>query len=98
LVYVNLESGTSASVLYNLFGERLWEVMVGATPDVYEQPQPIIDIVFSQQLYTNLKLKAGIKNLLNSSISRVQTFNGNQYNYQSFTEGRRFSIGLNFSI
>jgi len=98
LVYANLESGTSVSVLYNLFGERLWEVMVGATPDVYEQPQPIIDIVFTQQLFHNLKLRAGVKNLLNSWISRVQTFNGNQYNYQRFTEGRRFGIGLNFSI
>jgi outer membrane receptor protein involved in Fe transport len=72
--------------------------MVGATPDVYEQPQPNIDIVFSQRLYSGLTLKAGVKNLLNSWTSRVQSFNGIDYDYHRFTRGRQFGIGLNFSI
>jgi TonB-dependent receptor len=98
LAYSNIESGTSASIFYNIQGERLWEVMVGATPDVYEQPQPNIDIVFSQRLYSGLTLKAGVKNLLNSWTSRVQSFNGTDYDYHRFTGGRRFGVGLNFSI
>jgi TonB-dependent receptor len=97
-VYSNIESGTSASLLYNVLGKRLYEVVVGATPDVYEQPKPLIDIMLSQYLSSNLKLRAGVKNLLNSWVSRVQTFNGHEYNYNRFTEGRTFSIGLNFSI
>jgi outer membrane receptor protein involved in Fe transport len=98
LMYSNQQSGTSASVLYNIFGERLWEVVVGATPDVYEQSQPVVDIVFSQRIFSGLTLKAGIKNLLNSSVSRVQTYNGTEYAYHRYTKGRNFGIGLSFSM
>ena len=98
LIYSNFETGTSASILYNLLGKRLYEVVVGATPDVYEQPRPLLDLMFTQQLLPNVKLKANAKNLLNSWISRVQTFNGKNYDYYRFTEGRTFSVGLNFSI
>jgi TonB-dependent receptor len=98
LMYANQNSGTSASILYNVFGERLSEVVYGATPDVYERPQPIIDLIFAQRLSAMLTLRAGIKNLLESEQIRSMSFKGKEYVYHRYGEGRIIGIGLNFSI
>ncbi|MCC5022025.1 MAG: TonB-dependent receptor [Candidatus Synoicihabitans palmerolidicus] len=48
--YTRDEWGTSATLSYNVVGERLDLVVFGPLPDVYEQPSPSLNFVFSQSL------------------------------------------------
>jgi len=98
LSYVNLESGTSAALLYNIFGKRLSEVTLGVTPDVYEQPRGMLDFTFSQKLLWGLGLKFSAKNILDAKIEKTIEFNGKDYIYHSYGNGRNFSVGLSYSI
>jgi TonB-dependent receptor len=98
LTYSNAEWGTTASIHYNSFGERLSKVSANLTPDVYEQPMTVLDLIISQKILDYFTLKFGVKNILDSSYKEVYKYNGQEYIYQSYTRGRRVSLGLSYSI
>jgi TonB-dependent receptor len=96
--YENLDSGTVASLYYNLFGERLVTVVNGAAPDVFEQPRSDLDFTLSQRVIPRLSLKASVKNILNSYVKQVQSFKEVDYPYLVYPRARRFSLGVSYSI
>lgn len=98
LSYENRPQGTLASLYFNVFGERLAEVSTGGTPNVYEQPRPMLDLSVSQRVWQGLKLKASVKNLLNSNFRLTQTFKNTEYIRQAYESGRQFSLSANYSI
>ncbi len=57
--------------LYNVFGERIVDVGVSGAPDIYEQPRPSLDFVYSQG-FGDWKLKAKLKNILDPDIELTQ--------------------------
>lgn len=98
LSYNNFNSGTTASLNYNTFGERLSRVSANVTPDVYEQPASQLDLILSQKLYGPLSLKFAVKNLLNSSYKEIYRFKGEEYIYQEYKYGLSYGIGLSVDI
>ena len=48
--YDNYDWGTGATLLYNIFGERLAAVGTYGIPDVYEQPRGSLDLTLTQRL------------------------------------------------
>ncbi|MGD9488917.1 MAG: TonB-dependent receptor [Calditrichaceae bacterium] len=98
ILYDTVDTGTSAGIFYNVFGERLSEVTLGATPNVYEQPRSTLNLMLSQNLTDRLSLNVSAKNLLDSQTRKVQHYKGSDYVYQSYKTGRTFSIGLKYSI
>ncbi len=69
--YDDPDRGINAALLYNVFGERIVEVGVQGAPDIYEQPVPSLDFVYSQD-FGNWTLKAALKNILNPEIKLTQ--------------------------
>lgn len=67
LDYDNKDSGTTATILYNIFGERIDSVGIKPFGDVYEQPFHQLDFVFSQTFgkQDRNKIKFRAQNLLN---------------------------------
>jgi TonB-dependent receptor len=98
LTYDNSESKTMANLSFNVFGERLSEVGQQGTPDIYEQPLPMLNIILSQGLIRNVALKMSVKNLLDGSVKKVHHFKDNDYIYQAYDKGRTFSVGLSYNI
>ena len=98
LSYINIESGTTASIFYNYFGRRLSEVTLGVTPDVYEQSRETIDLTLSQQIGLGFKLKFSAKNILDSKVKKSIEFKDKKFIYHEYSMGRNFSLGLSFSI
>ena len=94
--YDNIYSNTSASVFYNVFGERLDEVGIGGAPDSMEQPRGLLDFTFSQVLWQNFNLKLSGKNLLDSEIEVLQEFKGNEFIRSSYKNGRSFSLSISY--
>ncbi|MBD3168888.1 MAG: TonB-dependent receptor plug domain-containing protein [candidate division Zixibacteria bacterium] len=98
LTYDNRETKTMASLSYSVFGERLSEVSLGGTPDIYEQPRPDMNFVFNQNLWGSIDMKFSVKNILDSSVEKLHTFKGADYIYQSYKRGRTVSLGFSYNI
>jgi hypothetical protein len=70
LGYVNPETGTTANLDFNLFGERLSKVSANITPDVFEQPASRLNFTFSQRLFEYFTLKLAVKIFLIPNIKK----------------------------
>ena len=96
--YSNQESGTTVSLFYNLFGERLDAVSVSRTPDVYEASRGVLDFIASQVVGNGFTVKLSAKNLLNTPYRLIQTFEGQDYETERYELGRTFSLGVSFGF
>lgn len=99
LGYDNPDWGTQATLLYNIFGERLSVVGNSGIPDTYEQPRGALDVSVAQNIGYGLQLKLSVRNLLDSRYSFTMDFpNGESVETESYNVGRSISIGLGFSF
>ncbi len=98
LSYSNPRTRTSASIYYNLFGERLALVSPPGTPDIFEQPAAELDFIFSQKFGAHWKVGFSAKNLLNPAEKAAQTFRGTEYLRYERKRGRTFSLSLGYGF
>ena len=99
--YLNFlpESGkTKASLNFNVQGERLFLVSVGGTPDVYEQPFPSLNFRISQEVANNVNITLGVSNILDPEFKRTHQFNGQEYLFRNYRNGRTISLGLSYKV
>ena len=98
LSYSNPRTRTSASIYYNLFGERLALVSPPGTPDIFEQPAAELDFILSQKFGARWKVGFSAKNLLNSEEKALQTFRGVDYIRYERTRGRAYSLSFGYGF
>lgn len=98
IMYSNYDLGTDLSLNFNVFGKRLTTVMFGITPDIYENPRPDLNFVFSQKIYDNWNIKFAATNLLNSYTLFAQDYKGSQYETQKYLSGRQFNLSLSYKF
>lgn len=91
--YDDPERSVNAALVFNVVGERIVDVGINGSPDIYEQPRESLDFVYSQ-VFRNWKLKAKLKNLLDPDIELTQ---GPETTRLS-TAGREFSVGVEYSF
>ncbi|MBD3183758.1 TonB-dependent receptor [Candidatus Poribacteria bacterium] len=84
---------TGFSVLYNVFGERITEVGVFGTPDIYEQPFNRVDLVLTQPIGDSFSIKFSAKNLLDPEAEFIQ---GDEIQ-RVYKNGRSYSLGVSYS-
>ena len=60
LQFNNRDTGTNASVNYNLTGEKLSENSKGGTPDIYELPKHSLGASLSQNFRNNYNISFSI--------------------------------------
>lgn len=94
ITYQHPASGTAVSIYYNVFGRRLDKVSIGGTPDIYEQPQNMVDFTLKQRIWSNLTFNVVIKNAMNARYQLSHTFKGQSYVTSEHKLGRSYSIGL----
>lgn len=88
---------TTASLYFNVFGDRLTAVSFGNTPDVYERPSPKLDLIFSHHIGA-LKLKLSAKNLLDSAYRETYRFLDKDYTYYEYNTGRSISVSVGYNF
>lgn len=105
LNYNNERSGTDVSLSFNMVGERLVQINLTGEPDLYTQPEPGLDFVFSQRLLKNLVLKGYAKNILNPDIKTVYAnpktggkWYGEEYINRSYKRGSEIMIGVTYNF
>jgi len=59
----------TASLAYNVFGERLYVAGRNGAPDGFEQPFHSLDVIYSWYPTDAIKLKAKVQNLMDETIS-----------------------------
>jgi TonB-dependent receptor len=94
LGYDNKDSGISASLLFNKFGERISEAGTSGRPDIYEQPFNQVDFVYTHAFAGRWKLSFKAKNLLDDEVVFLQ---GDEVT-RSFSRGRSFGLGLSYDV
>ena len=72
LTFVSPGGRTTASLLYNVAGERILEVGSGGLPDAYEQPRSILDASVEVGLSRDVSVKVDARNLLDSRYLMTQ--------------------------
>lgn len=92
------ERGFSANVNYNVFGDRMQSVALGAAPDVFERSVGTLDVLVRKSLLRGVDLSFAFKNILDPEYKLSQELNNEEFNFQSFRRGRTLSIGLKYSL
>jgi len=98
LSYENQRSGTTASLVYNVFGRRLTENVEGQSPNIYEEPFHSLDLVASQRIWWGLKAKFAAKNILNDRFRKTQTLPGKTYVAEEYSVGKTYSLGISYDL
>jgi hypothetical protein len=98
LSYVNPQIGFESSVTFNVSGQKLYNISLFATPDVYEQPIPMLNYKVSKRLAENYNLSFTARNILDSINRKTQVFKGEEYIAESFRLGSSFGLSLTYQI
>lgn len=105
LNYANKKTGTDITTTFNSVGERLIQVNLDGTPDLYSRPNPVLDLVFSQRLFKKWQIKGFAKNILDKPVQEVYAnpgtggnFYGRKYIRRSFSRGMELMVGLSYSL
>lgn len=104
--YRNDDRGINANFTYNIFGKRLKIVRTASYLPVYEMPYHTLDFNFSKKITDRLSMSLRFQNLLDPWIKEQFLFDGNnavyekfnnqEYYYNKYKLGRRFSLGFSY--
>ena len=105
LDYDNPKSRTNITASFNIVGERLVQVQLDGTPDLYDRPVPVFDLVFSQYVLKRFQVKGFAKNILNAPYRVVYAsprnngqYHGNLYVQHQFYKGTEYSLGITYNL
>jgi outer membrane receptor protein involved in Fe transport len=98
LNYHHFERGWDVNLGFNVSGEKLVLVSKSATPDVYEQPFPVLDFNISKQFANGINVKFSAENLLNPHFEQTYAIGSYTGYFRKHQLGRSFSIGLSYML
>ena len=87
-------TGTTATLLYHYYGERITEVGIEGAPDLYEQPFGELNFNFIQELNENWKIQFKGRNLLDERFTVTQ---GGLIS-TAYDIGRQFSLQVDYAF
>ncbi len=88
----------SATMSYNVFGERLFFAGRLGEPDAYEQPFNSLDLTYSYYPLEELTIKAKIKNLLGEDALIQREVSGRKVDAFTKEVGRSFSLDVKYDF
>ncbi len=81
----------AATLVYNIFGERLYSAGRGGSPDLFEQPFNSLDVTYSWYATDSMTLKLKVQNLLNQEVTI------NQDAIEVFREKPGINLSMSFA-
>jgi TonB-dependent receptor len=98
LSYINPDNGLEVSLGYNVSGKRLYNISLFATPDVYEQPQSLLNFKASKKFAAHYQVSLTARNLLNARNRKTLEFHGETYDAESYSIGRTIGASFTYTI
>ncbi|MEX0941857.1 MAG: TonB-dependent receptor [Pseudomonadales bacterium] len=90
----SMDGSHSATLVYNVFGERLFTAGRNGAPDSYEQPFNSVDLTYSWYPTESLTLKAKLSNLLNETVT-IESLGIETYKEKP---GMSFALSLQWTL
>lgn len=99
LTYHHQDLGSTASVFFNIYGERL-EKTSRIAPSVFESSFASLDFRLSQKLTENWTVKLSARNLLDPTVERIQDQpdGSGEAVVSSYRKGRSIGISFNYDF
>lgn len=94
LGFDSLDGKHTASLIYNVFGERLFTAGRNKVPDAFEQPFHSVDLTYSWYPTDSLTIKAKAQNILDEEIEIKRQ---DQVTFRQ-KAGSTFSLGASFAF
>ncbi|WP_333809434.1 TonB-dependent receptor [Flavobacterium sp.] len=94
----------TATLVYGVYGERIYAVGIAGLDHVYEKPFHKLDLIWSQNINKAWDVKLSIDNLLNPTYERVLgdesqiPVSENSLTVQSYKRGTGFSLGASYKF
>ena len=98
LSYVNPASGLELSLAYNVAGQKLYNISLFATPDVYEQPVSLLNFKLTKRFEEKYQFSLTAKNILNAKNIKTLDYYQEDYIAESNSIGRTFGFSLTYQI
>jgi len=98
LSYQNSDVGLNASIAYNRFSKRLSSVVLGGTPNIFEQGRDDVFLSLSKNILDSYKIKLSVSNLLDDDFRTIQTFKGQTFTDSEFKLGRTFKLAFTYNL
>jgi outer membrane receptor protein involved in Fe transport len=105
LMYNSFEGDWSASVSYNVVGQRIYIVGNVQEPSVWENGRHVIDFQISKIVKEKLEIKLNVKDILAQELIYFQDLNGNlkydegsDNDWQNVTYGQTVSLSLKYNF
>ena len=92
------QTGTQASLSFNVIGDAISVVTRGATPNYFLKSRPSLNFRISQKINRYFTLTAGVSNILNSDYAEEVTFKGIDYAVQTYSPGIDYSLSLAYKF
>lgn len=96
--YDNEELGLRGNISYNMTGPRMVIVSQGGTPNVYDRPNPQLDLNLGKDLGQHFNVSIQVENILNPPDRLSQSFASDSYTFSSYRRGRRYSLSIGYAI
>lgn len=87
------DGNIEATLLYNVFGERIAGVGTRGLPDIYEQPLHQVDFVYRQRLGEHWRWALRLRNLLDEPVEYTQ----GGLPYRRYDKGRDATVSLEWT-
>lgn len=100
---INPSWSNTVSLVYSVFGERIYAVGTNGLDNIYELPVNQLDFVWGSKLSDHIDLKFSVQNILNPTIQFEQGSNGDaplldDANIRSYKTGVNFSLNLGYTF
>lgn len=104
--YQSEKNQLKGSLLYNVFGARVYSLGLGPIANLYEIPFHSLDFNLEKTIFKNCSMNIGIQNLLNGRTGLAYDMNNDkkidnneeQYMWKYYRPGRYCSIGFKFKF
>jgi len=98
LSYIDPVRGWESSLSYNVTGRRLYSISLAATPDVYEEPFPLLNFNLTKRFADHYQVTVSARNLLNPLNRKTMDFKDQNYVAESYKLGMNFGLSVAYFI
>jgi len=98
LAYENYDSGTSATLSFNRFGERLASVSLGGAPNIFERPRNDLFASVGQRVFRRFGMRLSVDNVLGADFVEAQEYKGATFETTRYRLGRIVKLSFSYSL
>ncbi len=86
------------NIAYNVSGPRMQVVVLGATPNIYQQPVHQLNFSATKEVTQRIKVTLRARNIINPVIKQTHSYKNEEYIFNAYRLGRSFSLSIKYAF